>query len=137
MRLRNRYRMPLTAIAMGILVMLMLYPLNMMFANAQPMRPAEKYDNYQGKMTYCSTFNHYVEKDQHSTTVKLMEYANDNAMSYLIWRFGKDQGKRMVDVCEHAQQRYIVEQCQQQPDENLEQLILNYNRQAVKQSGAI
>lgn len=135
MRLRNRYRLPLTALAMLAIVGAILYPLNLLFVESKPLRPIDYYDSYSGTITHCNTVNHYA--DQPDKLDKLINYANNNAMGYLYFRFGKDKGKILASTCEVANPDYILEQCQHHPEQNVESLHLQFNRVAVRETGLL
>ncbi|MBY6187003.1 hypothetical protein KUV89_10245 [Marinobacter hydrocarbonoclasticus] len=137
MRIRSLYRQLFTAVFMLGVVSLMLFTLAFQFNEAKPLRDHERFDQYAGEMTYCRTLNHYQSKAKDSKVDSLIEYGDQNAMQFILWRFGKEKGRDMVETCAKAKKEYIVERCAEQPDLAIEQVILEFNRPAIAEKGYI
>ncbi|GAA4878025.1 hypothetical protein [Ferrimonas pelagia] len=135
MRIRSRYRQIITASGMLILVGAVLFVLGGMFTQAQPLRDVDYFDNYSGEKTYCRTINHYANDE--AKLARLVSYADNNAMDYLMWRFGKEKGRDMVSTCEKARRAHIIERCAGAEELSVEQVVLEYNRERIKQKGLI
>ncbi|SHI11259.1 hypothetical protein [Ferrimonas marina] len=135
MRIRTLYRQLFTASVMMGIVVIALFAIALMFQQSQPLRAADYFDNYAGEQTFCRTINYY--RDDEAKLQKLMDYADDNAMYYLMWRFGKERGGEMVRTCEKARHQYILERCEAAPELAVEQVVLEFNRSRVKDKGLI
>ncbi|MBY5990609.1 hypothetical protein [Ferrimonas balearica] len=137
MRIRSLYRQLVTAVMMLGVVSVGLFALAVQFTDARPLRDHERFDLYTGEKTYCRTLNHYAASAEQKTVDRLIDYGDQNAMRFILWRFGKEKGRDMVDTCEKAKKAHIIERCQQAPDLAIEQVILEYNRPAIKEKGYI
>lgn len=137
MRIRSLYRQLFTAVFMLGVVSLVLFTLAFQFNEARPLRDAERFDLYVGEKTYCRTLNHYQSQEKDAKVERLIEYSDQNAMQFILWRFGKDKGREMIDTCEKAKKAHIIERCEQQPELAIEQVILEYNRPAIAEKGYI
>ncbi|GAA5190617.1 hypothetical protein [Ferrimonas gelatinilytica] len=135
MRIQSQYRQLISAVGMLCAVAGVLFVLGVFFLQAKPLRDADYFDHYVGEKTYCRTINHYA--DNEATLNKLVAYADGNAMQYLRWRFGKEKGGEMIETCRHARRDYIIQRCSEQPELSVEEVVLEFNRQAVKDQGLI
>ncbi len=135
MRIQSQVRQLMSAAGMLCTVAGVLFILGLFFLQAKPLRDADYFDHYVGEKTSCRTLNHYAENEV--TLKKLVAYADGNAMEYLRWRFGKEKGGEMIQTCRHARRDYIIERCAEQPDLSVEEVVLEFNRQAVKSQGLI
>ena len=113
------------------------YALGYGFYQQQPLRDSDYFTMYVGPSTHCNTVNYYQQKGDQKKVEVLLSYAEDNAMEYLMKRFGKDKGMDIVGACEMQRHEALVSACMNSPEAQVEMLVLEHNKPQVKEKGLI
>ncbi|TKB49711.1 hypothetical protein FCL40_06010 [Ferrimonas sediminicola] len=125
------------AAGLMILVAGVCYGLGYGFYQHKPLRDADYFSLYVGDKTFCRTVNYYDEKGDAKRVAALLAYAEENAMSYLRRRFGKDKGAAIVNACELQRHEALKASCRAEPHRQVEHLVLEYNKPTVRKKKLI
>ncbi|BDY06261.1 hypothetical protein [Ferrimonas sp. YFM] len=113
------------------------YGLGYGFYQHKPLRDADYFSLYIGDKTFCRTVNYYDDKGDQKKVTALLSYAEENAMSYLMRRFGKDKGSAIVKACQVERHEALKASCRTNPDDQVELVVLELNKPLVKQQKLI
>ncbi|SDI58014.1 hypothetical protein SAMN04488540_102141 [Ferrimonas sediminum] len=135
--MRTLAKQLLVSASLLTLVVGVCYGLGYGFYQQKPMRDSDYFTQYIGDKTFCRTVIYYQDQGNADKVKVLLSYAEDNAMGYLMRRFGKDKGLEIVNACETQRQEALLQSCREAPGDLVEMLVLEHNKPAVKKKGLI